>query len=92
MKIKILEIKTAKLVFGIIRKGNASELPSLQDNWCFNFKKQLEKSYRRAFVLVSEQTPDIIEGCLIFEMKNKEIPINRKAYIPDLDLRFYRER
>lgn len=45
-------------------------LPSLNDGWRFNFHKHARKKDCRAFVLVCEDTPNVIEGCLIFEMRN----------------------
>jgi len=45
-------------------------LPSLNEGWRFNFNKHARKKDCRAFVLVCEDTPDVIEGCLIFEMRN----------------------
>jgi len=45
-------------------------LPSLNDGWRFNFHKHARKKNCRAFVLVCEDTPDVIEGCLIFEMRH----------------------
>jgi len=49
-------------------------LPSLNEGWRFNFNKHVRKKDCRAFVLVCEDTPDVIEGCLIFEMRDAVEP------------------
>jgi hypothetical protein len=76
MKVKILEVSTDELIGAIIRKGEEAELPSIQDEWRFNFAKQLKKlSNSTAYVLVAEDTPTEIEGCMIFQMRDKVIPV-----------------
>ena len=76
MKVKILEVSTDELTGAIIRKGEEGELPSIHDEWRFNFTKQLKQlANATAYVLVAEDTPKQIEGCLIFQMKDKVIPI-----------------
>ena len=75
MKIKILRVPINELVDAIIRKGEARELPSIHTGWRFNFDKHIRKlSHARAYVVVCEDSPDIIEGCMIFQMKNGELP------------------
>lgn len=49
-------------------------LPSLTDGWRFNFKKHSKKTGFQTYVLVCDETPDIIEGCLIFHMKETVEP------------------
>lgn len=73
MKVKILDKSTGKLVNALIRPATAAELPTLHEAWRFNFKKLSKASNTQSFVLVKEDTPDVIEGCLLFEMKNKLI-------------------
>jgi hypothetical protein len=80
MKIKILEVKTGDLKDAIIRKGDKKELPSIHEEWKFNFAKQLSKlSNAVAYVLVAEDTPTEIEGCMIFQMVDGEVP--KMAYL-----------
>ena len=43
MKVKIIKAATAEEVDALIKKGNASEMPSIQHNWRFNFDKELKK-------------------------------------------------
>ncbi len=75
MKVKILEVSADELKDALIREGKAKELPSMHDNWRFNFPSQLRKlPNARAYILVTEDTPNIIEGCMIFEMKGRELP------------------
>lgn len=49
-------------------------LPSITDGWRFNFRKQLKMDRFAIYILVKEETPYQIEGCLTFEMKNKIEP------------------
>ncbi|SFE16189.1 hypothetical protein SAMN05518672_104714 [Chitinophaga sp. CF118] len=75
MNVKILKVSTDKLVGATIRKGERIELPSIQTGWRFNFGSRLMKlSYATAYVLVDQDTPDLIEGTLIFQMQDKTIP------------------
>jgi hypothetical protein len=74
MKVKILEISSAEMVDATIEERKLS-LPGLHDGWRFAFDKQIAKlSYATAYVIVTEQTQETIEGCMIFQMKNKIIP------------------
>ncbi len=76
MKVKILEVSTDELTGAVIRKGEEGELPSIQDEWRFNFAKQLKQlAHATAYVLVAEDTPKQIEGCIIFQMKDKVVPV-----------------
>ncbi len=75
MKVKIVEISSGKLVDASIQTKNLT-LPGLHEGWHFAFDKQIKKlPNATAYVLVTEDTPDVIEGCLIFQMKNKVILI-----------------
>jgi hypothetical protein len=50
-------------------------MPSIQQNWKFNFDKEL-KNLKNAtgYLLVTEETPEIIEGCMIFQLIDKKEP------------------
>ncbi len=75
MKVKILEITINELRDALIREEKAGKLPSMHDDWRFNFAKQLQKlSGAIAYVLVAADTPTVIEGCMIFQMKDKILP------------------
>jgi hypothetical protein len=68
MKVKILEIDSDKLIQAVIREGAKSEIPSLKNGWRFNFNKHVLVKGKRAFVLVQEDSPNIVEGCMIFSL------------------------
>lgn len=74
MKVRILEMSSEELVNASIEDRNVN-LPGLHEGWRFAFDKQIKKlPYATAYVLVTEETPDVFEGCLIFQMKDKVIP------------------
>lgn len=74
MDVKILDVGANQLVDAEIRKGIKSELPSMQEGWVFNFNKHSKAKNAQTFVLVKKKTPNTIEGCLIFEMKDGSTP------------------
>ena len=75
MKIRIIEVKTGIDAAAEIREGALKELPSMHDNWRFNFDKQIKKlPNSTAYVLVTEEEPGVVQGCMIFQMVNKIIP------------------
>jgi hypothetical protein len=90
MKVKLIEVASQREVDALIREGKLKEMPSLQDNWRFNFNKHIAKPNCTAYVLVTEEKPDIIEGCLIFEMIKKQIP--SIAYVEIAPHNKYNER
>lgn len=68
MKVQILEVDSEELVRAIIREGLKNEIPSLKDGWWFNLKKQSLLKGKRTFVLVKEDSVNVIEGCMIFSI------------------------
>jgi hypothetical protein len=76
MKVKILNIEENVYVEGLIldSKSISIVLPSVVDGWKFNFNKHSKKQGFETYVLVKEETSEVIEGCLIFEMKAKVEP------------------
>lgn len=78
MQVKILKIEHGVLVDAKINEQKAN-LPSLHDGWRFNFEKHAKTKNSTTFVLVTEEAPEIIEGCLIYKMLNDEEPY--MAYI-----------
>jgi hypothetical protein len=68
MKVLILEVKTAQSVKALIRSGMLAELPSPLQNWDFNFAKKAKEKGKSAYVLVKEDSPNILEGCMIFSI------------------------
>lgn len=76
MNVKILKIAGNILVDAKISDSKSIKisLPSMTDGWRFNFRKHSKGNGFETYVLVCEEIPDIIEGCLIFEMKKKVEP------------------
>jgi hypothetical protein len=75
MDVKIISVATNGEVKAIIKPGKAAQLPSMHDNWRFNFDKQIKKlTNATAYVLVTDAAPDIVEGCMIFQMVDKIRP------------------
>ncbi|MDR6843351.1 hypothetical protein [Flavobacterium granuli] len=76
MDVKILKIAGNVLVDAKISDAKLLKLnlPSVADGWRFNFNKHSKKKGFETYVLVSEETSEKIEGCLIFEMKEKIEP------------------
>ncbi|RUT67746.1 hypothetical protein D0817_24765 [Flavobacterium cupreum] len=76
MDVKILKIAGNNLVDAKISDSKIikANLPSMTDGWRFNFRNHSKGNGFETYVLVCEETPDKIEGCLIFEMKKKVEP------------------
>ena len=75
MNVKIISVATNGEIKAIIKPGKAAQLPSMHDNWRFNFDKQIKKlANATAYVLVAEETPDVVEGCMIFQMVDQIRP------------------
>lgn len=74
MKIKILRVSTDDFVGASIVGGEAVALPSIHTGWRFNFDKHSKSlTNARTYILVADETPGIIEGCLIFQMLEKKV-------------------
>jgi len=75
MKVKLIKVATAEQVDALIKKGKVAEMPSIQQDWRFNFDKELKKlKNATGYLLVTEDTPEIIEGCMIFQLIDKKQP------------------
>ncbi|MBS7256170.1 hypothetical protein [Flavobacterium branchiicola] len=76
MNVKILKARSNDLVNARIIDVKLGKviLPSITEGWRFNFRKHSKETRYETYILVSEETPDVIEGCLIFEMKSKIEP------------------
>ncbi len=75
MKVKLIKMATAEEVEALIKKGNVSEMPSIQQGWRFNFDKELKKlKNATGYLLVTEEAPEVIEGCMIFQLIDKQQP------------------
>lgn len=75
MNVKILKVATGELVTATIVNGIRIELPSIHSGWRFNFNKHsVELANAETYVIVADESPDTVEGCLIFQMIDKKIP------------------
>lgn len=79
MKVKILKVGGGNLVDAEIEEGRKLNLPSIQEGWRFNFSRHSKDKGAHCYVLISEETPNVIEGCLIYKMRNDLEPY--MAYI-----------
>jgi len=75
MKVKIISVANAEQVSAIIKVGSINEMPSIQQNWRFNFDKALKKlRHATGYLLVVETTQNVVEGCMIFQLINQVEP------------------
>lgn len=74
MKVKILKVELDELVLARIMEKGKYKLPSLHEGWRFNFPKHAKERGTHAYILVTDETPDIIEGCLLYKMKDEQEP------------------
>ena len=71
MDVKILELATKleiRSTISLVTKNNLT-LPSLNDGWRFNFKKHSAVKDYETYILTTDNSPEIIEGCLIINAK-----------------------
>lgn len=74
MNVKICNCESEAEIDARIIEPGKIKLPSIQDGWRFNFSKYSKDKGAQIFILVSVETPNIIEGCLIFKMQNNLEP------------------
>jgi hypothetical protein len=74
MNVSILKVIDNQHTSAQIIQPSGVALPSITDGWRFNFKKHSKKPGFQTYVLVTEGTPNIIEGCLIFQLRNTVEP------------------
>src|SRR6218665_2245732 len=74
MNIRIIRISDAQFIEATINPARNIILPSITDGWRFNFKKYSKYKGHKTFVLICEETPGTLEGCLIFRMKDEIEP------------------
>ncbi|WP_428656510.1 hypothetical protein [Runella sp.] len=79
MKVKIAKAEDGRPVKATIKVSNSVSLPSLTEGWKFNFRKHSKKAHFETYILVCDETPAVIEGCLIFQLKGAVEPY--MAYI-----------
>lgn len=71
MIVKILEVETKLEIKSFISlvTNNKAKLPSINDGWRFNFSKHSTGKDYETYILKTNKTPEIIEGCLIINTK-----------------------
>lgn len=76
MNVKVIEEESGKILSAKIVSKNliGTDLPSFTDGWRFNFNRHSKKKNYLTFALHCWHSPETIEGCLIFEMKNNVEP------------------
>ncbi|WP_138475071.1 hypothetical protein [Dyadobacter bucti] len=72
MKVNIIRLKDNQRVESNIIKPNGLPLPNLGDGWRFNFEKHSKGTFNETFVLITDEMPQEIEGCLIFRLEKGE--------------------
>lgn len=74
MKVKIIKLIDNQQVDAAILSPLKVTLPSITDGWRFNFKSHSKKKGFQTYILVCEDTPTVIEGCLIFQLRDMVEP------------------
>ena len=74
MRLRIRRRIDNEFVESKIVKPIISTLPSLTDGWRFNFRKHAQKSSFQCYALVCDESPIVVEGCLIFQLKDASEP------------------
>lgn len=74
MRVQILQVSTNEYVEAWIADGITNRLPSMHDGWRFNFPRHAKSRGAKTYVLVTAETPEIIEGCLIYKMLDDNQP------------------
>lgn len=75
MTIQIIVLGTNDRADAIIKQGSLAQMPALQDGWRFDFRKKLRNlKNATAYILVREDSPEVIEGCMIFQLVEKIMP------------------
>jgi hypothetical protein len=74
MNVKIFKVEIDELVNAEIKESKKLKLPSIQEGWRFNFPKHAKSKGADTYVLITEETPHIIEGCLIYRMREDQEP------------------
>ncbi|NML40843.1 hypothetical protein HHL17_26840 [Chitinophaga sp. G-6-1-13] len=75
MQVKIFEVKSGNEISALIRAGTLKEMPSIHDGWQFNFDKELQKLKNASgYLLVTDENPLVVEGCMIFQLIDKKAP------------------
>lgn len=79
MKAKITRVVNGQNIDSEIIKSSGLMLPSISDGWRFNFKKHSKRADFQTYILVTDSTPKVVEGCLTFQLRDAIEPY--MAYI-----------
>lgn len=79
MNVRILRIKDNKVVEAEIINGSKLDLPDIHKGWRFDFSKHSKENNTFTYTLIIKSDPTIIQGCLIYKMREKIEPY--MAYI-----------
>lgn len=74
MKVKLVNATNGQNVSASIIHPRDIPLPSLTDGWRFNFRRHSRLPGAQTYIIVCEETPGIIEGCMIFIMRDHVEP------------------
>jgi hypothetical protein len=66
--VRIRHRESGELVNAIIRRAVPRQMPSLHDGWRFNFDRHSRPAHTYAYLLVLEDSPEVIQGALIFQL------------------------
>jgi len=68
MNVKLLRVENSEFVNAEIIDAKNLKLPSIHEGWRFNFTKYSKEKGTQTFVIVILETPDVFEGCLIYNL------------------------
>ncbi len=74
MNVRIVRVSDGQSVEATINPAQNIGLPSVTNGWRFNFKKFANYKGHKTFVLICEEAPGTLEGCLVFRMKDEIEP------------------
>ena len=67
-----MKIESDELVDAQIKNRFKNKLPSVRDGWRFDFSKHAKKKAAHSYILIAEETPGTIEGCLVYKIREIE--------------------
>lgn len=72
MNVKIIEYENKTEVKAKITEARIkTDLPTITDGWRFNFRKNSKGKNTKTYVLIANNSPDQIEGCLIINTEDQ---------------------
>lgn len=73
-KVSILHRESGDLVNAVVKRATSRQMPSIHEGWRFNFDKHSKLPNTHAFLLVLEESPNVIQGALIFQLLDGVLP------------------